>query len=74
MNLPRAEDEANKVEEEEEEDGQVEEDEQAEWDGVVHKAGDFADHRVERRFLRGIEELAETGGDCEDNGKAPSKD
>ena len=74
MNLPRAEDEANKVEEDEEEDGQVEEDEQTEWDGVVHKAGGFTDHRVERRFLRGIEELAETGGDSEDNGEAPSKD
>ena len=74
MNLPRAEDEANEVENDEEEDGQVEEDEQTEGDGVVHKAGDFADHRVERRFFRGIEELAETGGDSEDNGEAPSKD
>ena len=52
----------------------MEEDEQAEGDGVVHKAGDFADHRVERRFFIGIQELAETGGDSEDNGEAPSKD
>ena len=74
MNLPRAEDEASEVDNDEEKDGQVEEDEKAEGDGVVHKAGDFADHRVEMRFFRGIEELAETGGDSEDNGKAPSKD
>ena len=73
MDVVDAEDEADEVEGDEEEDGRVEEDEEAEGDGGVHEAGNFTDFGIEGREVRSVVDLAEQGGGGEDQWKAPSK-
>ena len=68
-----AEEEAAEVESDKKEDRKVEEDEEAEGDGGVDKAGNLTNLGIERREVGRVEDLTEKSDSSEDQRKAPSK-
>ena len=68
-----AEEEAAEVESDKKEDRKVEDDEEAEGDGGVDKAGNLTNLGIERREVGRVEDLTEKSDSSEDQRKAPSK-